>query len=477
MKAITEIIKKNKTFSAFLLLCLLSQVVLFPSNPARATTIVLILGIFLFHLLRYNDKIVSSVLLFLLALSFNITLQLDFLPDLYNAYSANISVNYLIPTLSILDLAAMAIVLLNWPEDWGKNKKYLYLIWGYGLVHLGTHLSLNVGVNVARLALYATLFVIAVSPVDWKGVSIKRWKELRYVVLALLLLQLFIALGQALGGQSIGVPFLGEPIIAAGVVGSSSIDYGPNLLLRGYGTFPHPNVLAGYTLFLYALSSLRWDRDSGKKVGLFTTVLLLVVASLLYLTMSRGALVVFFGALLLPSLLNFAGRFLVALPPVLTGLMGRGDSITERAALYTLFISSMWKIPLLGYGAGESTRAVIEGSLVKDGGILLTQPVHNIYMVMIMEHGWVFGSLAIIMIAYVPIRALLVASRSKESTNYTLAVFLLVLLIIGNIDHYLFTLPQGLGMLFVVIGVITLRGNGVNGKTRKISAGSNNVRS
>ncbi len=85
--------------------------------------------------------------------------------------------------------------------------------------------------------------------------------------------------------------FLGERKFTAGTPGIANASINGQLILRPYGTFPHPNVLAGFLLcsliFIYAWFD---DKKDTKKKILKTTALLLGSIAL-FLTLSRITIV------------------------------------------------------------------------------------------------------------------------------------------------------------------------------------------
>jgi O-antigen ligase len=107
----------------------------------------------------------------------------------------------------------------------------------------------------------------------------------------------------------------------------------------------------------------------------------------------------------------------------------------------------------LGTGLGNSIRAMEDYIPRSSNGILILQPVHNVFLLLFSELG-VFGFVSFF---YILIRIFL--ENFKRLTYFKITV-LLSIVIIGFWDHYLFSLPQGLGIfLFLyVLLVLDLRG-------------------
>lgn len=69
-----------------------------------------------------------------------------------------------------------------------------------------------------------------------------------------------LAWGEFINQGSLGFWILGERSFHPGTPGIALANWGGRLILRPYATFPHPNVLAGYTLIVLILSLfLKWQ--------------------------------------------------------------------------------------------------------------------------------------------------------------------------------------------------------------------------
>jgi O-antigen ligase len=77
-------------------------------------------------------------------------------------------------------------------------------------------------------------------------------------------------------------------------------------------------------------------------------------------------------------------------------------------------------------------------------GVLLTQPVHNIFLLCISE----FGILGFILIFYVLFYGIV---KNIKRISWSGVLILFVIVVIGVFDHYLFSLPQGEVIFFVFL--------------------------
>jgi len=70
------------------------------------------------------------------------------------------------------------------------------------------------------------------------------FKKLAYVFIASGLCQSFIAISQYVQQKSLGLKFLAESPLNPEIAGVAKIVVEGTKMIRAYGTFPHPNVLA-----------------------------------------------------------------------------------------------------------------------------------------------------------------------------------------------------------------------------------------
>jgi len=246
-----------------------------------------------------------------------------------------------------------------------------------------------------------------------------------------------VALGHSLQGIFY---YFGERFIAVGSPAVATGTFWGQEFLRAYGTFGHPNVLAGWlvTAFLIYLSV------SGRTYyqSLPLTVIFAGLTSLgVFLTDSRTAALALFG-LVFPLFLFRRPSFRLIYFLILLCVLGyvlptnlftqRFDlSLNERLALTKLSVLSLFQDPSFGTGAQASiTRYPTLFSSWR-----LLQPDHNSFSLFLSWFG-LFGSTAFI---FTLRRAPFFSSLSSLS--------LLPLLPLLALAHYLLTSPQGLFIL------------------------------
>lgn len=418
-----------------LFLLLSSLTVLFLNdNPGRALVLLGALCIWLFLGFKLKSFSLSSLLLLLFIFPFNITKNLEFLSD---PYVDNVLVNFLIPHLSILDLFSVLSLFAFWYE--GKfvlpQKQYITFV-----LLLLFSLTLNFSwlsvISIFRVVLYLQAITMIVKGFEkaWSGLILK-------VLVAVVVIQVLVAGYQVFYDRVLGIGWLGESQVISGSIVSSFLNIGEEVTLRGYGTFPHPNVLAGFLLFnLFA--GLHYIK-SQQKVGWWFVGLCFLG---LILTFSRLHLIL--GVVLILTLLvEIKGKvFSILLFDRFAHLISGGDvSVSERVMLLKSSITIVQQNPF-GTGFGMFIKGMEGLAPRTSGGILLLQPVHNILMLLIAENGLIIGCLLFLYLLYFWFMCLV--KRYKGMLG--IMAFLSVILIAMS-DHYFLTVPQGIMLLLLTI--------------------------
>lgn len=266
-----------------------------------------------------------------------------------------------------------------------------------------------------------------------------------------IIIQTSIAFFQFYLQRNIGSLFylLGERSFTASTPGIANFSLHGNLVLRPYGTLPHPNVLAGY-LVIFLIFIL-----FGKK-NLFERIALLGGTFGILLTFSRIALLVWFGVIVwyeAKQIKKTPGKYLLGILIILISfflLTPQGSrvlqtnlsdvSLTERVRLNSYATTLFTQHPLFGVGLNNFYNAVSKIWQPKDFGLLFyLQPVHNIYLLILSQTG-IFVFLFILF-------GIINLLRKKFSP------VLLAVLILGFFDHYFLTVQQG--QLLLALAVAT----------------------
>jgi O-antigen ligase len=421
-------------------------------------------------LVRKKSK-VEKVLFYLLILLLPTQLGKHFWPPF--AFVSGIRVDYLSPTFYLTDALVVllfSVWLIGRVNQRGKGFRASGFKIGY-LLFLA-YLVLNIFFSHHILGGYYSLikFLEFSFVAFYMAAVIKEKKQIKKIAVFLavgVLAESFIAFFQYVTQGSIGglLYFLGERTFTSSTPGIANAAINGQLILRPYGTFPHPNVLAGYLvvaliIIVFSFSS----RESVWKKILFLAAFFFGTI-VLFLTMSRIAIVLW--------IVLFAARFVWLLHGrikqmfLVGGMMGAvvslclfftplflrfsqssfaEDAIIQREKLLDAAAVMVQAKPLFGVGLGNflQTLSTIQSPLSLG---LYVQPVHNIFLLVASETG-VIGFVFFVWFLF---RTLTYALKHPLKQVFIPALF--AVLILGFFDHYFLTLQQGQLLFAFVVGL------------------------
>jgi len=237
--------------------------------------------------------------------------------------------------------------------------------------------------------------------------------------------------------------------------------WGGRSFLRPYATFPHPNVLGGFLslVLTYVIYTLTNHYKVMKKTWLLFYMLVTILGVItLVITFSRLAwasfLVGVFCLLILRKkdaykwlqskktfLLIILYLIILSSVVILIFISLNEKSIIERKELIQVALSMIASKPLFGVGLNNFIVQVkFYVPYIKNTYLL--QPVHNVYLLIFSELGFVGFFLTLLGISVLLLRSL----KSRQ----IVFISIVQLFFLGMFDHYLFTLQQGM-LLFTVI--------------------------
>ncbi len=280
-----------------------------------------------------------------------------------------------------------------------------------------------------------------------------------------------LSVAQFVHQGSLGGPLylLGEREIFPSTPGAANVSIHGLLLLRPYGTFSHPNVLAGYLIVVLAL--LIFSKKKKQIKNNLGWIITYILGSLgVVISLSRPAVMVLFVMICVRLAMEkgrkrkiYATSIFICL--VLLILISfsvlrfrlfdfslSDSSITQRIYLMQVALKMIGQSPLFGIGLGNfiPTLPRIMGYV----GYQLLQPVHNIYLLEMSELG-MFGFLLLVWIIYMVIQKLRhVQSNGYQFTFRGIVIALSSIAFLGLFDHYFFTLEQAQLVLCLVIGIV-----------------------
>ncbi|MCA9374768.1 hypothetical protein KC622_00390, partial [Candidatus Dojkabacteria bacterium] len=338
---------------------------------------VLLISFFVFIVLAAilkNGFGVAAILTLLFVLPFNLTFRLPLSLGLYDPYVNGQYINYLVPTGSIIDVwVAFALLVALQKEIRAVSRKTLAqilsiaaLVLAYVLISSFAFDNFVTAVTVIRGVLYFALFVVLMK-YSCKWLTINRLRFVAQWLFVGALIQAAIGFLQFERGTWVGLPWLGESLVSAGTPGSASVTLGGNLYLRAYGTFQHPNILAGFLLLCFLLFVyLGFELRKELLFKIFALFILIFTS----LTFSRTALFAEFIVLclyLLRNLIRVASSLyrnsfaMIGFTPFLkrfTDSVGASDiAYSDRLALMKASLNIILKNPF-GVGPGVFVRSL-----------------------------------------------------------------------------------------------------------------------
>jgi len=385
----------------------------------------------------------SRILLFLFILFLPTQLGKHFFFDF--SYLSGVRVDYLAPTIYVTDILAFILIFLNLKSllEFFRNKKILTLLF---ILFLDILIS-----QFPPVSMYRYIKII-----EFIGIIfIFRQARLskRLLLLGLLIGGIFefsLSLAQFVNKHSLQglFYFFGERNLNLSLPGIAKASLNGVEILRPYGTFSHPNSLAGFYLLLYFFLLSR------KKFGnsLLKNSLLLISSLLIFLSFSKTAIIFYIilnfiylwrSPLIKTCKLCLISRIFVLSIVSLVFLQATTDPLTiqKRLQLMQNALLIIAKRPLFGVGLGNYLLA--QQQFPQRFADFLNQPVHNIFLLLLSEIG-----IAITAALYFIFR-----KEFKIAFKNSPYIFLVVLLT-GLFDHYWLTLQQNFLLIGLILGVL-----------------------
>lgn len=275
--------------------------------------------------------------------------------------------------------------------------------------------------------------------------------------------QAIVAIGQHIKQGSLGLKILGESIIGINIPNVAVFTANGQKYLRAYGTTPHANVLSAWLLLaLFAFYFLYSNyQEKRKKIWLLGYAVLLFG---FFFTFSRTAIGIW-GISVLIGLWFFRKYKSGILPIVLATLIlclifalffwpqvkarihisADEDAVTQRI-YYNQIASKFASNHPLGVGIGQFVVVLMDN--FKHYPFDFYQPVHNIYLLIADEVGFV--GIAIFLAFLVMIFWDLFKFKYFVRAYFlAYSLVLLAVLFMGLFDHFLWTIQQGSMILWL----------------------------
>ncbi len=288
-----------------------------------------------------------------------------------------------------------------------------------------------------------------------------------------------IALIQFLTQQSIGLHILGESPLAVTMYGVAKVVSRGTTYIRGYGTSPHPNILAGILSIISLLNLYLLNNTSQLKQRIILNLFYTLMVIGLVTTLSRGGIAAFIISTIAWIVLNTYRKksilfmrklWLVPIVIILFAslfspwIVSRGTLSGESSTFRQLYnyegvkiIENNW---LIGSGPGTNLFQMTE-SLKDRLEYWDIQPIHNFWLITWSELG-IIG----LIITFFILKGLgesLFRPFSRENAtstgkincwSVTLAAISISIIGLSLLDHYFYTIWPAQLLLAIMIGLM-----------------------
>jgi len=363
------------------------------------------------------------------------------------SYLSGVRVDYLAPTVYLTDILVLLLTVLNYKHvlKFFRNKKIIFAI---SLLLINIFFS-----KLPEISFYWFLKIVELLIIFSLTKKILTTLKEKYILITLLIsgfFQLILSLTQMINKHSVQGVFyyFGERLLSLSAPGIAKASLGGVEILRPYGTFSHPNSLAGFFLLLYffVLTYKKFDRHLALKY-----LFLFISSILIFISFSKIAIITFLILNIIYFILNKkfdcklckVARMIVLFIVSLIFLSATTDPLTvnKRIELIKNSIDIIISYPIQGVGLGS--YLIEQAKFSSKFYLFFNQPVHNIFLLIISEAGLVIGGF----LSYQLIRFLTKKHLSKEQW-----ILIFVIIFTGLFDHYWITLQQNFLLMGLIIG-------------------------
>ncbi len=382
-----------------------------------------------------------------------------------------IRVDYFSPTLYLVDVIWLAWMILDLINN-KKRKK-----WEFGFEIFWILVLIGINILIAQNKWVAGYKWLRLGELFWFWNWIVRNKRLAQSGLLKaipfwLIIEGILAIGQVSKGGSLNGLWwwLGERKFDFNTIGIAQMSVADMGLIRAYGTFSHPNSLAGFLL----VNLVWWVKNKSSPNPFFDKTGLILKKVCWWLVFWMGLIGIFLSGsrtiwLLTLGFLGFwdwntkialkeklkvltVGVLLIILLVwminynyPLANFFGGWDEngIMKRGQLNLAAVEMTRESPWFGVGLGNFLVKLPE--FQRNNQIFWFQPVHNILLLIISE----IGLLGLGVLVWLLGRKM----DWKKWDKWTWLI-LVIIFVSGMVDHYWFTLPQNMWLLVLVLGVI-----------------------
>ena len=362
------------------------------------------------------------------------------------SYISGVRVDYLAPTVYILDIIIVFLAIINIKTVYKFFKKKVFL---YVLLLSIANMFFARSIPLAFYGLIKIIEFIIVFSLGQKISTILKEKTILIGLSIMSLFQFSLVLWQLFIHHSVNGIFyyFGERFINLSTPGIAKISFFGQEILRPYGTFSHPNSLAGFFLLLYffVLTEKKFT-----KYLILKNIFLLFSSMIILLTFSKTAIIVYLILTVIYYIrsikkcrLCLISRIVTLIIIGLIFLVGKGDplSLQKRIELIRTSLLIIIKHPLIG--VGPLNYLLSQADYSSKFPYFMNQPVHNIFLLFFSEWGLLIGGYFIYLFI-----------RKVGKTIIIKPYVFLVILMTGMLDHYWGTLNQNFIVLAFTLSFI-----------------------
>ena len=401
-----------------------------------------------------------KILIFLLLVVLPLQIGRHFWP--FFAYIFGLRVDYLAPTVYLQDILILFLFFTGYKKLLIelKQKKTLFLI----LILLGL---ISANLFIAGSFFVSIFSWLRIGEFVFLGLIIRRnsqtvLKILPKIVPFWIMGEFLIGLLQIIKQSSLGGIFwyLGERsfnIFTPGIAKASVLG---NVFLRPYGTFSHPNSLAGFILvgliFIFTQKNLFWMDKIALLCGLF--LLILCFSRTVWLAVLFLSLIYIIWRIIDKQrikLFEFSYYFMAGAGLIIVFLFTKSvietASFENRRILAVFALVLIKKYPFLGVGANNFLISLSRSGLSWPV-VSFLQPVHNVFLLTGAETGLI-GLFIFTIFLLLTIRKILQFHPPNRRIKFQISIALLAIIFTGLFDHYWLTLIQNQLLFVLVLGL------------------------
>lgn len=409
----------------------------------------------------------SNLFFYLLILFLPTQLGKHFFP--YFSFVSGIRIDYLSPTLYVTDVLIILMFISSVAKFQILNSKFPMLIFALCLI-VGTFLSKSPIVGV--YGLLKLLEFIFVGFYTAHNINKLKFENILLMFSIGIIFESLLSIAQYFNHGSLQGIFywFGERFYNSNTVGIANASLSGTLILRPYGTFSHPNALAGYLTIAMAIviANLKSQISNLRRILYYFVLGIGTIA--LFLTLSRVAILIwlvvivsyfvvhcfyklknkhsiFHILLFIPVLILVSWLFFKSpLHARFAEIKLTDESIVQRENLINSSIAMIKDYPLFGVGLNNFLVNLPQYQTRRSPPFYL-QPVHNIFLLIFAET----GAAGFLFFTWFFIKTIRQMNRRKELR------ILFIVLTLGMFDHYFLSLQQEQLLLSFVLGICWIR--------------------